>query len=171
MASGMQTADLSAALGSYWLYRAQPLLTRIYDAEATMFGDVPLGSSAETVACGVTSRVMSAATDDDTDSATMEQLRHRPDYVEARGLLSPATNFFSRAVEATSSTDPSYGYLLVEVRRFPSELQSLSQYSYSPTVGEQSILSFRSRNNVRQILGVLPRRPQALATSSTNSRA
>jgi hypothetical protein len=127
MVSGMHGADLPAALGSYWLYRAQPLLTRIYDAEAMVFGDVPTGSSAETLASGVRSRVMSAVTEDDTDSAIVEELRHRPDYVEARGLLSPAANFFSRAVNATPDTDPSYGHLLVEVRYFPRDLQSLSQ--------------------------------------------
>jgi hypothetical protein len=123
----MHRADLSAALGSYWLYRAQPLLTRIYDAEATIFGDAPAGSSAETIASGVRSRVMSAATDDDRDSATMEELRHRPDYVEARGLLSPAANFFSRAVHATPSTDPCYGHLLIEVCLL------LCDFDYQPT--------------------------------------
>ena len=109
------SADTALGLGKYWLYRAQPLLARIYDAEAS----VTKGCSAGSVASGITNRALSAAANEDAWSPTLEQLRHRPEYVEARGLLNAATSFYARAVSNTPSSDPSYGYLLVEVRPTP----------------------------------------------------
>ncbi|KAL9111773.1 MAG: hypothetical protein Q9227_003832 [Pyrenula ochraceoflavens] len=100
-------------LGQYWLFRAQPLLEQLYDAEATACGEH--GSSYEQTASNATKRVLTAAVQEEMLSSQLEQLRSRPEYAEARRLLSNATSFLTRAIGMVPSSSRSYRPLLIEV--------------------------------------------------------
>ena len=94
------TRNLSAlrGLGQMWLSRAQPALARIHASQSCSSS----GSS------GSPPRSESAA--------EAERRVGTADYVEARGLLQPATEYLERAVTAASNQDVLAGDLLAKVR-------------------------------------------------------
>lgn len=84
-------------LGQMWLSRAQPALARIHASQ---------GSSSS-----------GASGSPRSESATEAERRvGTADYVEARGLLQPATEYLERAVTAASNQDVMSGDLLAKVR-------------------------------------------------------
>lgn len=91
--------NLSAlrGLGQMWLSRAQPALARIHASQ---------GSSSS----GASGSPRSES------AAEAERRVGTADYVEARGLLQPATEYLERAVAAASNQDVLSGDLLAKVR-------------------------------------------------------
>lgn len=86
-------------LGQYWLYRAQPSLAKIHAEERDSSGS-SRGSFGEQV----------------SDSRL-----HTAHYVEARGVLSPASDYFARAVQAAYAEGCMTGDLLEKVRQPPAK--------------------------------------------------
>jgi hypothetical protein len=108
--------NLSAlrGLGQMWLSRAQPALARIHASQASP----PSGTSGSP-------RSESAA--------EAERRVGTADYVEARGLLQPATEYLERAVTAASNQNVVSGDLLTKVRCLychfrPSSHSSMTHY-------------------------------------------
>lgn len=105
--------NLSAlrGLGQMWLSRAQPALARIHASQ----------SCSSSGASGSPPRSESAA--------EAERRVGTADYVEARGLLQPATEYLERAVAAASNQDVMYGDLLAKVRCLDCHIRSPSRSS------------------------------------------
>jgi hypothetical protein len=101
-------------LGNCWLFTAQPLLHRIYEREAEVYGKYSAETGARTVVSDATNRAISPADHDDMSNA-IEELMLDPEFLDARSVLVVATNFLSKAVELTSNSSAEYGPLLVEV--------------------------------------------------------
>ncbi|KAL1633644.1 hypothetical protein SLS56_002792 [Neofusicoccum ribis] len=93
-------------LGQYWLYRAQPSLAKIHAEERDSSGS-SRGSFGEQV----------------SDSRL-----HTAHYVEARGVLSPASDYFARAVQAAYAEGCMTGDLLEKAAE---AYMSLGNVSYS----------------------------------------
>ncbi|KAK7725058.1 hypothetical protein SLS57_003971 [Botryosphaeria dothidea] len=93
-------------LGQYWLYRAQPSLAKIHAEERDSSGS-SRGSSGEQAS---------------------ETRLHTANYVEARGLLSPASDYFARAVQAAYAEGSVTGVLLEKAAE---AYMSLGNVSYS----------------------------------------
>ena len=106
--------DLAAlrGIGQAWLSRAQPALARIQRSErsSTRSGS---SSSRHTLPNGTATpnarQVQQAA------AADTERRVGSPDFVEARGLLQPATEYLDRAVAAASMQQAITGNLLAVV--------------------------------------------------------
>ncbi|KAH0538572.1 hypothetical protein FGG08_004860 [Glutinoglossum americanum] len=107
-------------LGNSWLSRAQAPLARIRAAEASHSG--------------------SSSSDDEAEA---ERLRHTQDYVEARTLLLPATEFLRRAVSAARMTGRLTGGLLVTSAEASIELGNVSYRSQSLPHFEDAVRSLR----------------------------
>lgn len=88
-------------LGQMWLSRAQPSLARIHSTQ---------GSSSSQRSARTSSGVRESA-------AEAERRVGTADYVEARGFLQPATEYFERAVAAALTQDALSGELVAKVRR------------------------------------------------------
>ena len=100
-------------IGQSWLSRAQPVLARIHRVE---------GSSSSSNGSSVRSAPSHYSTSDEerqSAAATAEAERRAgtQDYVEARGLLQPATEYLERAVAAATAQRAMSGDLLATVRR------------------------------------------------------
>ncbi|KAH7060521.1 hypothetical protein B0J12DRAFT_336660 [Macrophomina phaseolina] len=95
-----------SGLGQYWLYRAQPSLAKIHAEERDSSGS-SRGSSGEQAS---------------------ETRLHTAHYVEARGLLSPAADYFARAVQAAYAEASVTGDLLEKAAE---AYMSLGNVSYS----------------------------------------
>jgi hypothetical protein len=97
-------------IGQTWLARAQPSLMRIHRVDRSSTSS---GSSSQWSAPSLTSsedeRQNAAAT------AEAERRSGTADYVEARGFLQPATEYFERAVAGASSQGALSGDLLTTV--------------------------------------------------------
>jgi hypothetical protein len=104
--------NLSAlrGLGQMWLSRAQPALARIHASQ---------GSSSS----GTSGLPQSES------AAEAERRVGTADYVEARGLLQPATEYLERAVTAASNQDVVSGDLLAKVRCLNCHFHSSSHFS------------------------------------------
>ncbi|KAK8243706.1 hypothetical protein HDK77DRAFT_7439 [Phyllosticta capitalensis] len=92
-------------LGSYWLYRAQPSLGRIHAEESSSSSGSSLGAA-----------------------GTGDGRLHGANYVEARGLLTPATDYFARAVQAAHAEGSLTGGLLEKAAE---AYMSLGNVTYS----------------------------------------
>ncbi|OCK75798.1 hypothetical protein K432DRAFT_396965 [Lepidopterella palustris CBS 459.81] len=120
-----EDVDLLRLIGQNWLLRAQPFLARIHlvDGSSSSSG----GSVGETTSVSHLTRseeerqAIRAA-------AEAEERLHTADYVEARGILLPAVEYLSRAVEATQSQGPLSGALLATAAE---AYMSLGNVSYT----------------------------------------
>ncbi|KKY15478.1 hypothetical protein UCRPC4_g06345 [Phaeomoniella chlamydospora] len=114
-------------LGQAWLLRSQPCLARIHHNEASSSSSG--GSSAALI--GAPGRPYTSV-DEARDTARAIQEAdarlHTADYVEARGMLLPATEYFSRAVENAESQNVLTGNLLALAAE---AFMSLGNVSYS----------------------------------------
>jgi hypothetical protein len=103
----------NTAIGRWWLNRSQPLLARIalYDNSSSSEGSHSASSAHKAGAS-------TSAEERSTDAAEREAeaRMHLPDYVEARGVLLPATEYLRQAVDAASAQQTLTGDLLVTVR-------------------------------------------------------
>lgn len=114
-------------LGQAWLARSQSVLARIHRTE----GSSSSGSSGRPQSMSERFAYSSSEEARDAERATAEaDLRaHTADYVEARGMLIPAVDYFSRAIEVADREGRLTGDLLSEVRtissfEFPSPIFS-----------------------------------------------
>lgn len=98
-------------IGQNWLWRAQPCLARIHVED----GSVSSTNSADRIS--IASSYGEAEYERDINQAATEAnaCRHTADYVEARGILLPATEYFTRAVEAADLQKVLTGDLLSSV--------------------------------------------------------
>lgn len=87
----------NTVIGRNWLLRAQTSLANIQQAERA--------SSSSSAASVHASR----------DHASAEQILNTADYVEARGILLPAIEYFQRAVDAAHAQCNVTGLLLATV--------------------------------------------------------
>ncbi|OAL17501.1 hypothetical protein AYO22_11633 [Fonsecaea multimorphosa] len=112
--------DLSAlrGLGQAWLARSQSVLARIHRTE----GSSSSGSSGRPQSLSERLSYSTAEESRDAERATAEAdaRAHTPDYVEARGMLIPAVDYFSRAVDVAERDGELAGELLSEVRTISS---------------------------------------------------
>ena len=95
-------------VGGWWLSRAQPSLARIHAVD---------GSSSGSEGSRKYSGGENGPRGPDEEQAQREAEARlgTPDYVEARGILQPATDYLRRAVEEASSQGNLTGGLLVMV--------------------------------------------------------
>ncbi|KAF2831789.1 hypothetical protein CC86DRAFT_402285 [Ophiobolus disseminans] len=98
-----EDADVLALIGRNWLMRAQKSLASIHLAERGSSS----GSSVSASAQGHDQEGKSARA-----FAEAEERLHTADYVEARGILLPAIEYFQRAVDTARSQDIVTGTLL-----------------------------------------------------------
>jgi hypothetical protein len=102
----------SAGVGNWWLLRAQPCLARIHAVEGSSSGSE-----------GSRHRNSSeAGPQSDQDTRRAEQAQREAearlgtaDYVEARGILQPATEYLHRAVQEATAQDSLTAQLLIMV--------------------------------------------------------
>ncbi|ETI20479.1 hypothetical protein G647_08516 [Cladophialophora carrionii CBS 160.54] len=108
--------DLTAlrGLGQAWLARSQNVLARIHRTE----GSSSSGSSGRPQSLSDRFAYSSSEEARDAERATAEAdaRAHTADYVEARGMLIPAVDYFSRAIEVGERDGVLAGELLSEVR-------------------------------------------------------
>ncbi|OAL07250.1 hypothetical protein IQ06DRAFT_288991 [Phaeosphaeriaceae sp. SRC1lsM3a] len=96
----------SSVIGRNWLSRAQKSLANIYRADR--------GSSSSSAASASASQDSEAKRE--RALAEAEQALNTADYVEARGILSPAVDYLQRAVTAAYARGTVSGTVLVTVR-------------------------------------------------------
>lgn len=84
-------------LGQIWLFRAQPVLTRIYRTSSS------------------SSRSSVASEQSSVSSNEAERRADTPDYVEARGHLLPAAEYLEQAVDVATAQQALTGDLLTMV--------------------------------------------------------
>lgn len=103
----------SIGLGQNWLARSQAALSRIHRQE----GGSSSGSSGRPLSTNDRIGYSSSEEAREADRANVEAdaRAHTADYVEARGMLIPAVDFLSRAVEITEADGTLTGDLLSEV--------------------------------------------------------
>lgn len=119
-------------LGQAWLARAQACLARIHHEEGS-----PSSGSGSGGRPGTSGSQSYTTSDDARDfaraAADADARLHTADYVEARGILLPATEYFRKAVDAADNQSRLTGELL----SFAAEAHmSLGNVSYS-TANEQ----------------------------------
>ncbi|KIW41081.1 hypothetical protein, variant 3 [Exophiala oligosperma] len=116
----------SIGLGQNWLARSQAALSRIHRQE----GGSSSGSSGRPLSTNDRIGYSSSEEAREADRANVEAdaRAHTADYVEARGMLIPAVDFLSRAVEITEADGTLTGDLLSEAAE---SLMHLGNVTYS----------------------------------------
>ncbi|PQE31356.1 proliferating cell nuclear antigen (pcna) protein [Rutstroemia sp. NJR-2017a WRK4] len=118
-----ENVDVLKGLGKNWLQRSQAILARIHREEGAESGSAPQSS-----------RDFDTPFDYDSDDSSLgspnDPHRQGPLYVEARGYLQPAVDFFTRAVCAADSLGSTCGDLLSSAAE---SHMSLGNVSASPT--------------------------------------
>lgn len=105
-----------AGMGQAWLLRAQQTLARIHRLE----GSSSSGASSGQRSAASAGRAQSFTSSEDAREAARQNVEADaraggPDYVEARGMLLPATEHFQRAVTAAERADRLGGDVLALV--------------------------------------------------------
>lgn len=125
--------EILAGIGQGWLFRVQATLARIHRSE----GSSSSGTSSDrrSSILDSTERVNSITSSEDTREAARQTIEANtraggPDYVEARGMLLPATEYLQRAVEAAQQQGRTEGHLLSLAAE---AFISLGNVSYSQT--------------------------------------
>ncbi|ETN43503.1 uncharacterized protein HMPREF1541_02662 [Cyphellophora europaea CBS 101466] len=108
-----EAPEVLTGLGHAWLLRAQRILARIHRQE----GSSSSGASSGQRSAG---RAYSITSSEDAREAARQNIEADaraggPDYVEARGMLLPATEHFQRAVAAAERAGRSSGDCLASV--------------------------------------------------------
>jgi hypothetical protein len=101
-----------SGLGNNWLQRAQRTLARIHHEEGA---DSSSGGSSQ---AGDIEDLVTLEDDAEWEIVPPhpDPRRQGPLYVEARGYLQPAVDFFTRAVQSADADDTTTGDLLAAVR-------------------------------------------------------
>lgn len=106
---------MNTGLGHAWMYRAQAILARIHRDE----GSSSSGTSGSRPGTG--QNIQYTASDDAQDAARAiadaDFRTSTADYVEARGILLPSTEYFSRAISIADQRSQISGNLLSSVRQ------------------------------------------------------
>jgi hypothetical protein len=101
-------------LGRNWLQRSQATLARIHREEgndsSSQGSGQNSGSPHSALICGEWN-----STDDVAASPPADPRRQGPLYVEARGFLQPAVDFYARAVRAADALGSTTGDILASV--------------------------------------------------------
>jgi hypothetical protein len=105
------TDILSLGLGHNWLQRSQATLAKIHREEGSGSSS---GSSNQGAGIHSQTRTFSTSTEAGPGSAAAQRAQ-TPLFVEARGYLQPAVDFFSRAVSAAEQNESLTGKLLASV--------------------------------------------------------
>lgn len=105
---------ITVGLGRNWLQRSQATLARIHREEGN---DSSSGGSGQAGKYSHVNRYFEAEHDADKykGSPPADPRRQGPLYVEARGYLQPAVDFYARAVRAADALGSTTGYLLSSV--------------------------------------------------------
>jgi len=132
-------------LGQAWLFRAQRSLARIHhdDGSSSSGGSTGFAGSAS-------HRYTSSDEERDAARATREAdaRLHTADYVEARGLLLPSTEYFVRAVEVADSRREVTGELLALAAEAFMSLGNVSYSSVNEGYFRQALIFLRRASQI-----------------------
>lgn len=106
-------ANEGAGLGRAWLSRSQNVLSRIHHDEGSSSSG--RSSSRPGTGNGATYTSSDEARDAARAAAEADSRIHTSDYVEARGILLPSTEYFARAVTVAEGKEALSGDLLALV--------------------------------------------------------
>lgn len=129
-------ANGNTGLGQAWLLRAQQTLARIHRLEGSSSSGA---SSGQRSAVGV-GRAQSFTSSEDAREAARQNVEADaraggPDYVEARGMLLPATEHLQRAIMAAERTQRVNGDVLALVSPLVSCYRMATIVTCGPTLG------------------------------------
>ena len=110
-------------IGQNWLMKAQPALSRIHVHDGTSSSSSGGNGPAPTASNSGLEDEQSNGQSSGTSEAELRL--HTSDYVEARGILLPATDFLSQAVTAAESQGCITGNLLAKVSFLASLMRPL----------------------------------------------
>ncbi|KAK7527883.1 uncharacterized protein IWZ02DRAFT_139260 [Phyllosticta citriasiana] len=119
------SAAVLRGLGTYWLYRAQPSLGRIHAEESSSSSGSSLGAA-----------------------STGDARLHGANYVEARGQLTPAIDYFSRAVQAAHAEGSLTGELLEKAAEAYMSLGNVTYSRHNRQYFVQAISYLRTATNL-----------------------
>ncbi|KAH7372264.1 hypothetical protein BKA66DRAFT_572386 [Pyrenochaeta sp. MPI-SDFR-AT-0127] len=128
-----EDADISELIGRNWLLRAQKALANIARAER--------GSASSE---GSTYSQIERQTSGTTAVAEAEARLHTADYVEARGLLSPATEYLQRAVHAAKTQGRVTGSLLSTAAEAHMSLGNVTSFKFNDRYFQQALAYLRA---------------------------
>jgi len=132
-------------LGQAWLARAQACLARIHRLE----GSSSSGSSGWRGGPGSHVYTSSDEARDAARAAEEADARlHTPDYVEARGILLPSTEYFTRAVNSAELTGQMTGDLLTQAAEAYMSLGNVSYSSVNERYFRQALLYLRRATQI-----------------------
>ncbi|KAF1986210.1 hypothetical protein K402DRAFT_92523 [Aulographum hederae CBS 113979] len=103
-------------VGQWWLSRAQPCLYRIHEVDGSSSSSSSGASWRATLRPPTATATMTPAEEarqSDEAGAEADARLHTADYVEARGILLPATEYLDRAVESAMAQGRCEGGLLI----------------------------------------------------------
>lgn len=106
-----QVQAYQAVIGQNWLLRAQRSLARIHHTEQNSLSSV--GSQEQPLSASEEQRQINRS------AVEAEDRLHSSDYVEARGILLPAVEYFKHAVDAASARNVLDGNLLAKACATP----------------------------------------------------
>ncbi|RMZ86918.1 hypothetical protein DV736_g5856, partial [Chaetothyriales sp. CBS 134916] len=138
--------EVLTGLGQAWLLRAQSTLARIGRNDGSSSG------ASSTRPSSSTGRVSFTSSDDarETARATAEAdaLAGTPDYVEARGMLLPAAEYFQRAITAAESLHRLDGALLSLAAEAHISLGSVSPSHHNEQYFNQAISYLQTASQI-----------------------
>jgi hypothetical protein len=117
------TLTFPLGIGQWWLAKAQPCLSRIHAIDGSSSSSE--GSRRRPGSDSMTTLSMTHSQEEQQAaqaSVEAEARLHTADYVEARGILLPATEYLRRAVDEAERQHSASGHLLITVsaKAFPS---------------------------------------------------
>ena len=130
---GFTEADVLSCLGlgRNWLQRAQATLARIHREEGNDSSSQGSSSQAGNSPQGSLSNEDEYDADEGLASPPADPRRQGPLYVEARGYLQPAVDFYARAVRSADALGSTTGEILASVSFVPaSDLHVCYHFSY-----------------------------------------
>ncbi|KAF2099342.1 hypothetical protein NA57DRAFT_74843 [Rhizodiscina lignyota] len=142
-----QEVRVLSAIGRWWLARAQPLLARIAVHDNTSSS----GSShspTRTLASRARTTASSEERQADRAAHEAEARMHLPDYVEARGVLLPATEYLRQAVAAATEQRILTGDLLLAAAEAYMSLGNVSYARVGEGIFEHAVLYLRAASNI-----------------------
>ncbi|EXJ82381.1 hypothetical protein A1O3_06194 [Capronia epimyces CBS 606.96] len=112
--------DIAAlqGLGQAWLARSQAILARIHRTEGSS-SSASSGRRPTSETDNFSYSYSAEAARDEIERAAADARAHTADYVEARGMLIPAVDYFTRAVDVAERRGRLSGTLLSEVSNIP----------------------------------------------------
>ncbi|KAF2806923.1 uncharacterized protein BDZ99DRAFT_393927 [Mytilinidion resinicola] len=138
-------ADLMRLIGQNWLSRAQPNLARIHQLDG-------FSSSSGSSMGAITSSPSLTRSEDERQAARAmaeaEERLHTADYVVARGLLLPATEYLGRAVDMALARGDQTGSLLTAAAEAYMSLGNVSYARVNERYFREALRYLRLADNV-----------------------